>query len=80
MYAATRKGSRKQQAKQIASAKALDPADTDSLGRLPTATLEEVAREDLEIIRRKLMKVVVWHRHIHVTAGSGSVNFLGIAR
>ncbi|PLA37286.1 chromosome partitioning protein ParA [Corynebacterium coyleae] len=47
MYAATRKGSRKQQAKQIASAKALDPADTDSLGRLPTATLEEVARDAL---------------------------------
>ena len=47
MYAAARKGSRKQQAKQIASAKALDPADTDSLGRLPTATLEEVARDAL---------------------------------
>ncbi|OFT27774.1 chromosome partitioning protein ParA [Corynebacterium sp. HMSC08F01] len=47
MYAAARKGSRKQHAKQIASAKALDPADTDSLGRLPTATLEEVARDAL---------------------------------
>ncbi|WP_269510991.1 TPM domain-containing protein [Corynebacterium faecium] len=47
VYAATRKGSKKQQAKQIESAKALDPADTDSLGRLPTPTLEEVARDAL---------------------------------
>ena len=47
VYAATRKGSKKQQAKQIESAKALDPADTDSLGRLPTPTLEELARDAL---------------------------------
>ena len=47
IYAATRKGSKKQQAQEIASAKALDPADTDSLGRLPTPTLEEVARDAL---------------------------------
>lgn len=47
VYAATRKGTKKQQAKQIESAKALDPADTDSLGRLPTPTLEELARDAL---------------------------------
>ena len=47
VYAATRKGSKKQQAKQIESAKALDPSDTDSLGRLPTPTLEELARDAL---------------------------------
>ncbi|MBC3177809.1 TPM domain-containing protein [Corynebacterium lujinxingii] len=47
VYAATRKNSKKTRAKQIESAKALDPADTDSLGRLPTPTLEEVARDAL---------------------------------
>ena len=47
VYAATRKGTKKQQAEQIESAKALDPADTDSLGRLPTPTLEELARDAL---------------------------------
>lgn len=47
MYAATRRNTKNTQAKQLESAKALDPADTDSLGRLPTATLEQVARDAL---------------------------------
>ncbi len=47
VYAASRKNTKKTQAKQLESAKALDPSDTDSLGRLPTATLEQVARDAL---------------------------------
>ncbi|WP_175934647.1 TPM domain-containing protein [Corynebacterium sp. Marseille-P4321] len=47
IYAATRRNSKQTQQKQLESAKALDPGDTDSLGRLPTATLEQVARDAL---------------------------------
>ncbi|WP_302467791.1 TPM domain-containing protein [Corynebacterium stercoris] len=47
LYAASRRNTKTTQAKQLESAKALDPADTDSLGRLPTPTLEQVARDAL---------------------------------
>ena len=47
IYAASRRDGKKTQAKQLESAKALDPSDTDSLGRLPTPTLEQVARDAL---------------------------------
>ena len=47
IYAASKRETKKTQAKQLESAKALDPSDTDSLGRLPTPTLEQVARDAL---------------------------------
>lgn len=47
IYAASRRNDTKTRSKQLESARALDPADTDSLGRLPTPTLEERAREAL---------------------------------
>ncbi len=47
VYAASRRSTKNNQQKQLESAKALDPGDTDSLGRLPTPTLEEVARDAL---------------------------------
>ncbi|MEX3504893.1 TPM domain-containing protein [Corynebacterium sp. LK2510] len=47
MWAATRRSSKKTHAKQLASAKALDPADANALGNLPTPTLEELARDAL---------------------------------
>ncbi|CAM3098639.1 TPM domain-containing protein [Corynebacterium gottingense] len=46
-YVASRRNTKKQNAKQLESAKALTPGDTDSLGRLPTPTLEQVARDAL---------------------------------
>lgn len=46
-WAVNRRNSKKRGAAQLASAKALAPGDTDSLGRLPTNTLEELARESL---------------------------------
>lgn len=46
-WAASRRNSKKRGAAQLESAKQLAPGDTDSLGRLPTATLEELARESL---------------------------------
>lgn len=46
-WAVNRRNSKKRGAAQLASAKALAPGDTDSLGRLPTGTLEELARESL---------------------------------
>ena len=46
-YVASRRNAKKQNAKQLESAKALTPGDTDSLGRLPTPTLEQVARDAL---------------------------------
>ncbi|WP_095660451.1 TPM domain-containing protein [Corynebacterium glaucum] len=47
LYAASRRNDTKTRSKQLESARALDPSDTDSLGRLPTPTLEERAREAL---------------------------------
>ncbi|WP_342318201.1 TPM domain-containing protein [Corynebacterium mayonis] len=47
MWAATRRSTKKTQAKQIASAKNLDPADTDALANLPTPTLEKLAHDAL---------------------------------
>ena len=47
MYAASRRNTKKTTAKQLESARALDPGDTDALGRLPTHTLEQVARDAL---------------------------------
>lgn len=46
-WAVNRRNSKKRGAAQLASAKQLAPGDTDSLGRLPTNTLEELARESL---------------------------------
>ena len=46
-WAASRRNSKKRGAAQLESAKQLAPGDTDSLGRLPTSTLEELARERL---------------------------------
>ena len=46
-YVASRRNTKKQNAKQLESAKALTPGDTDSLSRLPTPTLEQVARDAL---------------------------------
>ena len=47
LYAASRRNTKKTTAKQLESARALDPGDTDALGRLPTYTLEQVARDAL---------------------------------
>ncbi|QQU84037.1 TPM domain-containing protein [Corynebacterium riegelii] len=47
LYAASRRNTKKTTAKQLESARALDPSDTDALGRLPTHTLEQVARDAL---------------------------------
>ena len=47
LYAASRRNTKKTTAKQLESARALDPGDTDALGRLPTHTLEQVARDAL---------------------------------
>ena len=47
VWAAQRRNAKQTHAKQLESARALDPADTDSLGRLPTPTLEQVARDAL---------------------------------
>ena len=46
-WAVNRRNSKKRGAAQLESAKQLAPGDTDSLGRLPTNTLEELARESL---------------------------------
>lgn len=47
VWAAQRRNAKQTHAKQLESARALDPSDTDSLGRLPTPTLEQVARDAL---------------------------------
>ncbi|AWB84455.1 TPM domain-containing protein [Corynebacterium liangguodongii] len=56
IWAASRRSTKKTTQQQLESARALEPTDTDSLGRLPTPTLEELAREALvnsdESIRR----------------------------
>ena len=46
-WAATRRKSKRTQAAQLESAKALSPGDTDALANLPTPTLEQLAREAL---------------------------------
>ena len=47
VWAASRRNSKKAAEQQVADARQLNPGDTDSLGRLPTPTLEELARDAL---------------------------------
>lgn len=47
VWAASRRSTKKTREQQLADAQNIDPADSDSLGRLPTPTLEELARNSL---------------------------------
>ncbi|QPK82795.1 TPM domain-containing protein [Corynebacterium qintianiae] len=47
IWAASRRNTKKTKEQQVADARELNPGDTDSLGRLPTPTLEELARDAL---------------------------------
>ncbi|SDL86873.1 TLP18.3, Psb32 and MOLO-1 founding protein of phosphatase [Corynebacterium mycetoides] len=47
IWAAQRRSTNKSRERQLADARQLDPTDTDSLGRLPTPALEELARDAL---------------------------------